>query len=89
MENKKYTCECGLCGRKFNENLADDIEGLSLLAEYQGKVYVLPEYKNTPDSQFISSLSDEEREQIEFYTGCPNCKTDGYLSDIEEQEATP
>ena len=39
-------------------------------------------FNNDEDLEMLCDFKDTERP--EFYKGCPDCKTDGYLMDIKE-----
>ena len=63
---------CNNCGKKFESD-----EDLAMLLEDENNnVYTETEAK---------LLSQEAREDMEWFKGCPDCKTDGYLADVQTE----
>ena len=43
-------------------------------------------YKEFIDEEDLQILTDTSKKEVEYYKGCPICKTDSFLMDIELKE---
>ena len=67
MNTNGQLCRCNNCGSLFNDtNSQTDA----------------PRFNNTESLPALRTCDDVVNSIKDFFQGCPECKTDGYLSDV-------
>lgn len=71
MSDKAQFCKCNNCGEVFFDTNPSE-----------QPFFEIPEDKGY---RSLTTLSEEE-EEGDYFQGCPECETDGYLMDVVDHE---
>lgn len=72
LKDKHQFCKCNNCGEVFFDTNPSNQPFFNIP---KGKTY-----------NELPTIKGEDGDEVYFFPGCPTCKTDGFLKDVEHEE---
>lgn len=72
LKDKHQFCKCNNCEEVFFDTNPSE-----------QPFFAIPKDKGYRE---LPTIKEEDGDEVYFHKGCPTCKTDGFLKDVEEEE---